>query len=119
MNVMKAIHTNQEKIVIVNVPNRGAVPGLPDDAVMEIPCVVNASGIRALNVPEVPKTVWGVIAAVKNYEQLTVEAAVTGSKDTALMALMAHPLVQDYELAKPLLDELLEANRDYLPQFFA
>lgn len=116
--VMKAIYTNQEKIVIVNVPNRGAMKGLPDDAVVEIPCVVNAAGIFGLNVPEVPKTVWGIIAAVKNYEQLAVEAAVAGSRDTALMALMAHPLVQDYEIAGPMLDELLEANRMYLPQFF-
>jgi 6-phospho-beta-glucosidase len=119
LNVMKAIHTNQEKIVIVNVPNRGAVPGLPDDAVVEIPCVVNAAGISAINVPEVPRTVWGIIAAVKNYEQLAVEAAVTGSKETALLALLAHPLVRDYEIAKPLLDDLLEANRAYLPQFFS
>jgi 6-phospho-beta-glucosidase len=116
--VMKAIHTNQEKIIIVNVPNRGAVPGLPNDAVVEIPCVVDAAGIHAMKVPEVPTAMWGIISAVKNYEQLAVEAAVSGSRDLALMALMAHPLVQDYEVAKPLLDELLEANRSYLPQFF-
>lgn len=118
VSVMKAIHNNQEKIIIVNVPNRGAIRDLPDDAVVEIPCVVNAAGIFGLHVPEVPKTVWGLIAAVKNYEQLAVEAAVTGSRDMALMALMAHPIVQDYEIANPLLGELLEANRDYLPQFF-
>jgi 6-phospho-beta-glucosidase len=117
LNVMKAIHTNQEKIVIVNVPNRGAVPGLPDDGVVEIPCVVNAAGIFGINVPEVPRTVWGIIAAVKNYEQLAVEAAVTGSREIALLALLAHPLVRDHEIAKPLLDELLQANRAYLPQF--
>ncbi len=81
--------------------------------------MVKASGIHALQVREVPKTVWGIIAAVKNYEQLAVEAAVSGSRDIALMALMAHPLVADYEIAKPLLEELLEANRAYLPQFFA
>jgi 6-phospho-beta-glucosidase len=119
INVMKAIHTNQEKLIIVNVPNRGAIKGLPDDAVVEIPCIVNASGIHALHVPELPRTVWGIIAAVKNYEQLAVEAAVTGSRETALMALLAHPLVKDYDIAMPLLDELLEANRAYLPQFFS
>jgi 6-phospho-beta-glucosidase len=115
---MKAIHTNREKLVIVNVPNRGAMRGLPDDAVVEIPCLVNAGGIHGLQVPQVPATVWGIIAAVKNYEQLAVEAAVTGARDTALLALLAHPLVQDYEIAVPLLDELLKANRKYVPQFF-
>lgn len=63
-------------------------------------------------------TVWGLVSAVKNYEQLAVEAAVTGNKDTALMALVAHPLVRDYDIAVPLLEELLEANKKYLPQFF-
>ena len=116
--VMQAIHNNREKIIIVNVPNRGAVRGLPDDAVVEIPCAVDPAGIHGLSVPEVPSTVWGIIAAVKNYEQLAVEAAVKGSRELALMALLAHPLVQDYEIARPLLDELLEANRPYLPTFF-
>jgi len=116
--VMQAIHNNREKIIVVNVPNRGAVRGLPDDAVVEIPCAVDAAGIHGLSVPEVPSTVWGIIAAVKNYEQLAVEAAVKGSRELALMALLAHPLVQDYEIARPLLDELLEANRPYLPTFF-
>jgi 6-phospho-beta-glucosidase len=55
---------------------------------------------------------------VKNYEQLAVEAALSGSKELALLALMAHPLVHDYEIAVPLLDELLAANQAYLPQFF-
>jgi len=119
LDVMKAIYAGREKTIIVNVPSRGAVKGLPDSAVVEIPCRVNAAGIVGLNVAEVPKSVWGLIAAVKNYEQLAVEAAVTGSRDTALLALLAHPLVREYDVARPLLEELLEANRDYLPQFFA
>lgn len=118
LSVMRAIHTNQEKIIIVNVPNKGAIDFLPADAVVEIPCVVSSAGIEGINIPDVPRAVWGIIAAVKNYEQLAVEAAVTGSREVALMALMAHPLVHDYEIAAPLLDELLEANRQFLPAFF-
>jgi 6-phospho-beta-glucosidase len=116
--VIDAIYKDRDATIIINVPNRGAVPGLPGDAVLEIPCLVNASGIHPLNVPAVPSSVWGLIAAVKNYEQLAVEAAVTGSRQTALLALMAHPLVGDYEVAGPLLDEMLAANRAYLPQFY-
>jgi len=118
LSVMEAACTNVEKIIVVNAPNRGAVPGLPDDAVLELPCVINASGIFPLRAPEVPAAVWGLIAAVKNYEQLSVEAAVSGSRKTALLALLAHPLVGEYEVAKPLLEEMLEANRPFLPQFF-
>jgi 6-phospho-beta-glucosidase len=94
------------------------VHGLPDEAVLEIPCLVNASGIFPLAVPEVPRSVWGLIAAVKNYEQLVVEAAVSGSREKALLALMAHPLVSDYDLAAPMLEEMLNANHLYLPRFF-
>lgn len=119
LDVMKAIYSGQGKIIIVNVPSRGAIKGLPDSAVVEIPCRVSPAGIAGLDVPEVPGSVWGLIAAVKNYEQLAVEAAVTGSRKTAFLALLAHPLVREYDVALPLLDELLEANRQYLPQFFA
>ncbi|MGQ9501661.1 MAG: 6-phospho-beta-glucosidase [Anaerolineae bacterium] len=118
VRIMRALHTNQEQWVIVNIPNQGAVPGLPDEAVVEIPCLVNATGIYALHVPQLPRAVWGLIAAVKNYEQLVVEAAVNGSRQAALLAMLAHPLIREYELAVPLLDELLAANRQYLPQFF-
>jgi 6-phospho-beta-glucosidase len=91
---------------------------LPDDAVIETPCIVNATGfwpIRPTAPP--PKAVWGLVCAVKNYERLTVEAAVSGCRDTALLALMAHPLVRDYDTACKLLPDLLVASKAYLPQF--
>jgi 6-phospho-beta-glucosidase len=118
LEVMKAIFNNSDKTIVVNVPNNGAIQDLPNDAVVEIPCVVNASGIKALPIPEGYKPFWGLIASVKEYEQLAVEAAVTGSRELALKALLAHPLVRDYDIAVPLLDELLAANKDFIPQFF-
>ena len=118
LGVISAIYNNSANIHIVNVPQRGAVPGFPPDAAFEMPCVVNSSGIFPLHQSEIPKTIWGLVAAVKNYEQLAIEAAVTGNQQTALLALLAHPLVGDYELATPLLAEMLTANRQYLPQFF-
>jgi 6-phospho-beta-glucosidase len=58
------------------------------------------------------------VVTVKAYEQYAVEAGVTGSRETALKALLTHPLVPSYSVAKAMLDELLSANRAYLPQFF-
>ncbi len=116
--VMDAIYNNKDTWVVVNVPNRGTLSFLPDNAVIETACVANASGITPLALNQPPKAVWGLIAAVKNYEQLTVEAAVTGCRDTALLALMNHPLVNDYDKAKELLPRLLDANKQYLPQFY-
>jgi 6-phospho-beta-glucosidase len=119
LGVMAAIANNRDTWAVVNVPNNGAIPFLPSDASVETACIVNASGIRPLTFGSLPKSVWGLVSAVKNYESLTVEAAVTGDRDTALLALLAHPLIMDYDLAKPMLEELLEANRKYLPQFYS
>ena len=64
---------------------------------------------------EIPLPIRGLIQAVKAYESLTVQAAVEGSRRIALQALMAHPLVPSWEVAQPLLDELLAANRAWIP----
>ena len=60
----------------------------------------------------------GLVEAVKAYEELAIEAALSGDRDVALRALLANPLVADYDVAAPLLDALLEANRAHLPRFF-
>lgn len=117
MNFVNAVYNNRDTEMVVNVPNRGAIPFLPDSAVVEIPCLVNARGMAPLHVSHVPEMCWGLIAAVKNYEQLAVEAAVEGSVTKMKWALLAHPLVREYELVEALVPELLEANRQYLPQF--
>jgi 6-phospho-beta-glucosidase len=118
LGIMDAIHNGKETWAVVNVPNNGTIRMLPDDAVIETACLVNKSGAHPLTIKQVPAPVWGLIAAVKNYEQLAVEAAMTGSRQTALQALLAHPLVREYEIARPLLNDLLAANQAYLPQFF-
>jgi 6-phospho-beta-glucosidase len=60
----------------------------------------------------------GLVQAAKAYEELTVDAALSGDRRTALRALMANPLVGEWSIAEPLLAALLEANRAYLPRFF-
>ena len=117
LGLMSAIHNDRDTWMVVNVPNQGVLEFLPDDAVIETACMVNAAGVRPLAVAPVPRGVRGLISAVKNYEQLAVEAAVTGDVETAKLALMAHPLVRDVDIIEPMLKELLEANRAYLPAF--
>ena len=118
ISAIKAIHSNKDTWLPANVPNRGSVPTLPHDAVIETMCLVNSSGFHPLVSPPPPRAVWGLVAAVKNYEQLAVEAAVTGCRGAALLALTAHPLVRDFDTAAALLPELLEANKEFLPSFF-
>lgn len=104
---------------IVNVPHRGAVPDWPADWVLEIPCTVARSGITPQPAAPLPIACFGLLANVKAYELLTVEAAVHGDYEAAYQALLAHPLGPPMGEIKPLLDELLTINRRYLPQFFA
>jgi 6-phospho-beta-glucosidase len=117
LGVIDAIHNNNGRVFVVNTLNRGATPYLPADAALEMPCVISAAGVRPLVIPDLPRAVWGLVAAVKNYEQLTVDAAISGDETTARLAMLAHPLVGDWELANRLFDDLFEANRAYLPQF--
>ncbi|HKC26887.1 MAG TPA: 6-phospho-beta-glucosidase [Jatrophihabitans sp.] len=101
----------------VDVRNNGTVRGLPDEAVVEVPALVGHSGATPLPVAAFPPEMLGLIQAVTAYEQLTIEAARTGDRDVALRALLAHPLVREWDVAVPLLDELLAANQAYLPAF--
>jgi 6-phospho-beta-glucosidase len=118
LGVIDAIYNDTREVIIVNTAQQGVFLNLPADAVLELPCLVSAAGIRPLTQTEAPRTVWGLITAVKNYERLVVEAAVSGDRSIALAALVAHPLVGDYDIAQKLLDEMLQANRSFLPAFF-
>ena len=119
MNFVNAVYNNEDTEQVVNVPNSGAIPFLPDSAVVEINCMVNRSGMQPIHksLDKIPPMCWGLIAAVKNYEQLAVEAAMEGSVKKMKWALLAHPLVREYELVESLVPALLEANKEYLPQF--
>lgn len=102
---------------VVNVPNGGAVPGAPADWVMELPCTIARSGITPIPTEPLHPAVAGLVAAVKAYELLTVEAAVHGDREAAYQALLANPLGPEVEQAQTLLDEMLTINKPYLPQF--
>lgn len=118
LGVIRAIAYNDDTFAVCNVPNRGVVPFLKEGAVIETACMVNATGATPVAFTSFPDSVRGLVCAVKSYESLTVEAAVEGSRDKALFALLAHPLIMDVDLAQPMLEELLQANRQWLPAFF-
>jgi 6-phospho-beta-glucosidase len=115
MAAMLAIHYNRADRQIVQVLNQGAVDDIPGDASVEVPCLVDCTGPRPLRMGAIPLPIRGLIQAVKAYESLTVQAAVERSRRVAMQALMAHPLVPSWEVAKPLMEDLLAANRPWLP----
>jgi 6-phospho-beta-glucosidase len=104
---------------VVNVPHRGAVPGWPADWVLEMPCRVSAAGIEPLPAEPLPRVCFGLLAHVKAFELLTVEAAVEGDREVAHQALLTHPLGPMADKVHVVLDDMLETHREYLPQFWA
>ncbi|QFZ16405.1 6-phospho-beta-glucosidase [Saccharothrix syringae] len=101
---------------VVNVRNDGALPFLPDDAVVEVPAEVDTTGAHPLPVPPVPPSMSGLIAHVTAYEHLALTAALRGGRDRVADALLAHPLVGQHALADRLADDLVAANAAHLPR---
>jgi 6-phospho-beta-glucosidase len=116
--LIASLNAGTGDVQVVDVRNDGALPGLPDDAVVEVPARVDAAGAHPLPLEPLAPELLGLVQQAKAYERLAVEAAVTGDRTVALKALLANPLVGEYRVAAPLLDALLAANRSYLPKFF-
>jgi 6-phospho-beta-glucosidase len=113
-----SLHEGEGDVQVVDVRNDGAIPGLPDDAVVEVGATIDRDGAHPRRVDPLAPELLGLVEHAKAYERLAVRAAVSGDRVIALKALMANPLVGDYGVAAPLLDALLAANRDHLPRFF-
>jgi alpha-galactosidase len=107
-------HTYED---VVNVVNRGALPGLPDWAIVEIPGVLGANGANAVRVPALPPAITAMLNQQVAIQDRVVEAAVHGDRQAALQALLLDPLTASYGDAGKLLDELLAVHSDYLPRF--
>jgi len=111
-------HNDLGQIHTVNVRNNGAVKEWPADWVLEMPAKVDQSGIHPLPAEPLPPACFGLISAVKMYEILTVQAAVNGDRNAAYQALLAHPLGPSADRVEEVLEDMLETNRQWLPQFF-
>jgi len=103
---------------IVNTRQGGAVEGIPEDWVMELPCRVDRKGIHPLPAEPLPAFADGLLRTIKAYELYTVEAARTGDRDLVLKALVTHPLGPRISEAIQVLEDMLNTNRESLPNFF-
>jgi 6-phospho-beta-glucosidase len=118
VRLMASLSSGTGDIQVVDVRNDGALPGLPDDAVVEVPAVIDTQGAHPIAQRALPPEMMGLVEHCKAYERLAVEAARSGSRDTVVRALLANPLVGQYPLAAELGDALLAANRHLLPRFY-
>ena len=103
---------------IVNVNHHGTIRGWEQDWVLEMPCRVDRSGIHPLALEPLPLYNFVLLEQVKRYELVTIEAAVHGDYQAALRGLITHPLGPDDDKTEEFLDDMLETNRPYLPNFF-
>lgn len=115
--LIHSIYNDKCDIQPVDVRNNGAIEGIDDDSAVEVSCLITKDGPKPLAVGKLPVAVNGLVQEIKSFERLAVEAAVEGSYEKAVLALTINPLVRSDELARTLVDELLEAHKDYLPQF--
>lgn len=118
VSVVDAIENDKQEYHVVDVKNNGALDFLGGDDVVEVKCKIGRDGATPVKITEKQDGyIIGLIQAVKAYEKLAVRAAMSGSRADALAAMMVHPLIGDYDRAKPCLDDMIEANIDYLPNF--
>ncbi|MEK5174300.1 6-phospho-beta-glucosidase [Heyndrickxia sp. FSL W8-0496] len=116
-SLIDSIYNDRGDIQTVNTQNNGAIAGIPNESAVEVNCVITKNGPIPLTVGELPIAVNGLIQQIKSFERTTIEAAVTGDYHKALLAMSINPLVPSDTLAKQILDEMLEAHKEYLPQF--
>ena len=117
-NLICSLHNNTGDIQYVDVRNNGTISNLPADSAVEAACIITSGGPKPIAVGELKPQINGTIQTIKTFERLVCEAAVTGNRDLAVTALNMNPLCASDHDANVVIDELLEAHKKYLPQFF-
>jgi alpha-galactosidase len=118
LSILRSMAYDERRIFNVNVPNGGTVPNLPENAILEVPAVATATGLRPIQIPDFSDLLAGIIRRKLTAVDLTVEAALTGSRRLMVEALLADGAVADPATAWTLAEDLLQAQRQYLPRFF-
>ncbi|HYH30858.1 MAG TPA: hypothetical protein VD903_10770 [Pseudonocardia sp.] len=117
LGIIGSILHDRREMFSVNVLNRGSVPGLADDAALEIPAVATGRGLRPVAVPDLSRPLTAILARRLASVELAVEAAMTGSVDLVVEACIADGAVTDPDAARALMTDLIEAQRRHLPAF--
>jgi alpha-galactosidase len=114
--IMEAIGLGERReLAAVNVPNRGAIPGLPEDLVVEVPATADAGGLHARQMEPLPEAIAALIRTQASIHKLLVEAYAEQSRDKLLQAILLEPTVDSYRRAVAMMDEMLRLQADILP----
>jgi alpha-galactosidase len=120
IDLIEAIVDNGNITLVVNAPNEGTIPNLPDEAIVEVNAQINAYGIRPIHTGPLPETLAAHLRRFFDFQQQVVMAALSGDREQALHAFMLDPNTAsrlDLDQTRTMMDELLEANARYLPLF--
>ncbi|WP_170075858.1 6-phospho-beta-glucosidase [Paraclostridium dentum] len=116
-NLISSIYNDKRDIQVVNTINNGAIRNFKDNQAVEVSSVITKNGPKPLSIGYLPDAVDGLVSQIKSFEMLAAKAAVYGDYNAAYLALCINPLIPSDDLAKIILDEMIEAHKDYLPQF--
>jgi alpha-galactosidase len=117
LDILRSMQRDERRIFSANLPNRGAVPNLPADAILELPAVATATGFRAMQILDFPEPLAALLRPKIESQRLTVQAALNGDRRLLVEALLADGALNERALAERLADDLLRQHRRYLPQF--
>jgi alpha-galactosidase len=118
IEILRSVERDERRVFSANLPNCGAVPNLPDEAILELPAAATATGLRPLQIHDFPDPLAAIINRKLAATLLTVEAALVGDRGLFVEALLADGAVTDSEVARKMAEELLEAHRPDLANFF-
>lgn len=116
-SLMSSIYNNSQNIMTVNTLNNGAIVDFAEDAVIEVNCLITKEGPVPLTVGRLPQQIKADILMMKAFEEQVIKASISGDYRDAYLAFVMNPLIKDEKKAKVILDELLNAHKEYLPQF--
>lgn len=115
--VICSIYNDKKTTMVVCTPNNGSVSDLPYDSIAEVSSIITAHGPEPINFGKLDVAAKGMLQLMKSMEQITISAAITGNYDEAVHSFTINPLVPSGKIARDVLEELLIAHKDYLPQF--
>ncbi|MDH7486167.1 MAG: alpha-glucosidase/alpha-galactosidase [Anaerolineae bacterium] len=119
--IIHSMETGNPRVVYGNVPNRGLIDNLPQDCIVEVPCVVDRNGVQPTRIGALPPHLAALIQTNINVQALTVEAALTGKREHIYHAAMLDPHTAaelDLDQIWNLVDDLIEAHGDWLPTYY-
>lgn len=119
VEVIEAILTDANLLwEAVNIPNHGLIDGLPENAIVEVPAIINRSGIHGQQIGTMPSGITALLQREVVTSQLCIDSVVKGDRTLALQSLLLDPTVTDLDQAAQVRDHILNQSRRFLPQFF-